>query len=112
MRGAIRHFLETRTPYRCDEAGDGFSAIQKAEANLCELVLLDIAMPDLNGVETASILRCRLPEVKIVAFSAFVQDADLRRELLATKEFDAVLSKFDGLDKLVETIQALLPSPR
>jgi CheY-like chemotaxis protein len=112
VRGAIRQFLETSTLYRCDQAGDGFSAIKKAEDNLCELVLLDIAMPGLNGVETASILRRRLPEVKIVAFSALAQDDDFKRELLDTKKFDAVLSKSDGLDQLMETLQALLPSPR
>jgi CheY-like chemotaxis protein len=68
-------------------------------------------MPNLNGVETASILRRRLPQVKIVGYSALVQDADFRDELLATKNFDAVLSKLDGLDRLAEAVNALLPEP-
>ena len=111
MRGAIRNFLETRTLYRCDEADDGLSAIQTAKENQCELVILDLAMPNLNGVETASILRGRLPQVKIVGFSALVRDAEFRDKLLATNNFDAVLSKLDGLDRLVETVKALLPEP-
>ena len=102
MRGAIRNFFETRTPYRCDEAGDGFSAIQSAEANHCELVVLDLNMPKPNGVETASTLRRKLPQVKIVGFSALARDPDFREKLLASKDFDAVLSKFDGLDTLAE----------
>jgi DNA-binding NarL/FixJ family response regulator len=111
VRGAIRNFFETRTPYRCDEAEDGLSAIQTAEENHCELVVLDLAMPNLNGVETASILRSRLPQVKIVGFSALVRDVEFRDKLLATKNFDAVLSKLDGLDRLVETVKALMPHP-
>ena len=111
MRGAIRNFFETRTSYRCDEAGDGLCAIEKAEESRCDLVLLDLAMPNMNGAETACILRRKLPQVKIVGFSALAQDADFRAELLATKNFDAVLSKFDGLDKLAETVKALLPNP-
>ena len=109
MRGAIRNFLETRTSYRCDEAEDGLSAIRKAEETHCELVVLDLAMPEMNGVETASILRSRLPHVKIVGFSALVRDGEIRDKLLATKNFDAVLSKFEGVDKLVEAVMALLP---
>ena len=109
MRGAIRNFFETRTPYRCDEADDGLSAIRIAEENNCELVVLDLAMPNLNGVEAASILRDTLPLVKIVGFSGLATDAHFRDELLATKKFDAVLSKVDGLEKLAEVVKALLP---
>ena len=111
MRGAIRDFVETRTRYRCDEAADGLSGIQTAEENHCELVVLDLAMPSQSGVETASILRRKLPHVKIVGFSALVRDAEFRDKLLATNNFDAVLSKLDGLDRLVETVKALLPEP-
>ena len=111
MRGAIRSFFETRTPYRCDEADDGLSAIRKVEQLRCQLVLLDLAMPNLNGVEAASLLRRTLPAVKIVGFSTLAGDADFREELLTTKNFDAVLSKFDGLERLAEAVKALVPSP-
>ena len=68
-------------------------------------------MPNLDGVETASIRRDRLPHVKIVGFSAVMKDADFSDKLLATKNFDAVLSKYDGLDRLSEAVKALLPEP-
>ena len=109
MRGAIKDFLETKTPYRVDEAGDGRTAIQIAEEGHCDLALLDVAMPGMNGIETATILRDRVPRMKIVGFSVLASDADIRADLLATKQFDAVLSKLDGLQKLIETIQALIP---
>lgn len=109
MRGFIRDFLETQTSYRVDLAGDGLTAIQIAEEGHCDLVLLDVAMPGMNGIETASILRERLPRLKILGFSVLASDADMRADLLATKQFDAMLSKLDGLQKLIETIQALIP---
>ncbi len=111
MRGAIRNFLETKTPYRCVEANDGLSGIRAAEENHCELVLLDLNMPNLNGVETAAILRRKLPQVKIVCFSALARDADLKDQLLATRNFDVVLSKFDGLERLADVARTLLPDP-
>ena len=111
VRGAIRQFFETRTSYRvCDEADDGLSAIQKAEDSRCDLILLDLSMPNLSGVEAATILRRTLPEAKIVGFSALRGDADLRGELIASGNFDAVLSKLDGLEKLAEAVKALLPN--
>jgi hypothetical protein len=66
-------------------------------------------MPNLSGVETASILRGRLPEVKIIGYSVLTRDRDFKDKLLATKNFDAVLSKFDGLDRLAKAVKALLP---
>ena len=111
MRGAIRNFLETKAHYQCDEANDGLSGIRAAEENQCELVLLDLNMPNLNGVETAAILRRELPQVKIVCFSALVKEADVKDALLASKNFDAVLSKFDGLERLADVVKTLLPDP-
>ena len=111
MCGAIRNFFETRTSYRCDEANEGLSAIRTAEENHCELVVLDLNMPNLNGVETAAILRHKLPTVKIVGFSACLLDADFQDALLATNNFDAVLSKSAGLGRLVEVVKALIPEP-
>jgi len=68
-------------------------------------------MPNLNGVETASILRRTSPQVKIVVFSVLAGDADIRDQLLVTKEFDAVLSKFDGLERLTEVVKGLMLDP-
>jgi len=89
--------------------GDGLGAVQKAKELCCELVLLDIGMPKVNGVETASALRLALPDIKIVGFSMLAEE--LGQELVALKTCDAVLSKFDGLTELVETLKSLMPAP-
>jgi len=90
----------------CGEAEHGQEAVQKAKNSCCDLVLLDIGAPHLNGVETAAALRLALPYVKLVGFSLAV--STLGEELVMSKRFDAVLSKFDGLTKLVETLKSLV----
>ena len=108
VRGAIRRVVEAETRLTvCDEASDGLSAIQKATNVGCDLVLLDINMPGLSGIETASALRLALPNTKIVGFSVLAKE--LGEQLVAQKKFDAVLSKLHGLTKLVETLKSLTP---
>jgi DNA-binding NarL/FixJ family response regulator len=90
-------------------AGDGLAAVEKAKERAPALVILDLSIPRMNGVETASVLRGMLPGTKIVGFTAF--DEDFRRSLLATAAFDMILSKHEGLAKLAEVVSTLLPAP-
>ena len=109
MRDAICQFIDRATPFKaCCEAGDGIAAIEKAKERAPALVVLDLSMPRMNGVETASVLRAMLPATKIVGFTTF--DEEFRTSLLATTAFDKILSKYEGLAKLAEAINALLPA--
>ena len=110
VRGAIRTSVETTTPFNvCGEAEDGLEAIEKAVERDCDLVLLDIGLPHLNGIEAAKRLRLALPRVKLVAFSMLV--SELQEELLASNTFDAILSKSAGLSRLMDILRFLLPIP-
>ena len=109
MRGAIRDFIEVTTPYRvCGAVDDGVFAIQKATESRCDLILLHLRAPVSDSMETASLLRNKLPHVKIVGFSS----VDLGNRKTPATAFDAVIAKQDGLSKLVETLKALMPEPR
>ena len=109
MRSAICNFIDRATLYKaCCEAGDGITAIESAKTRTPALVILDLSMPRMNGVEAASVLRAMLPSTKIVGFTTF--DEEFRRSLLATTSFDVILSKHEGLAKLAEVIKALLPA--
>jgi DNA-binding NarL/FixJ family response regulator len=110
VRDAICQFIDKATPFKaCCEAGDGVAAIAKAKERPPTLVVLDLSMPGMNGVEAASALRGMLPGTKIVGFTTF--DEEFRRSLrLDTSFFDMILSKREGLAKLAEAINALLPA--
>lgn len=107
VRVGIRVFLEARTNFIvCGEAADGPTAIKQAKLLKPDVIILDLALPMLNGVETASVIRSELPHVKIIAFSMFANE--LGRAIRSASRIDAALPKSAGLKELVEAIHKLL----
>ena len=111
MRGAICDFISRAIPFKtcCCQASNGVSAIQKARERAPDLAVLDLSMPMLYGVETASSLRDATPHTKIIGLAMFA--GEFRKSQLAASGFDVIVSKQDGLGKLAEAINALLPAP-
>jgi DNA-binding NarL/FixJ family response regulator len=90
----------------CGEAANGVEAIERARELQPDLILLDLAMPRLNGAEVAGILKKEMPRVKIVLLTMY---ADRFREKLAsTIGVHVVLAKPEGLSMLSEHLKALL----
>ena len=58
------------------EAADGRQAVQKAEELLPEVVLLDIAMPNLNGIDTIREFRTLAPGMKLIAMSGLMSSSE------------------------------------
>lgn len=84
----------------CGEAAHGVDAIEKAQLLSPDLIVLDLAMPEMNGLEAASALRYILPSVPI-----FLLTVHFSRELeLAAlgSGICAVFSKHDDLEALVK----------
>jgi two-component system response regulator NreC len=68
-RGVVR-LLSSETGWKvCGEARDGSEALQKARELRPDLILLDVSMPSMNGLEVARLLRQELPESKILVVS-------------------------------------------
>ena len=66
-------------------------------------------MPMLYGVETAFSLRNEAPKTKIIGLAMFA--GEFRKSQLAAAGFDMIVSKQEGLAKLAEAINTLLPAP-
>src|ERR1700730_12971504 len=106
VRDMIRIFLEREGFEVCGEAADGVEAIEQAKKLKPDLIVLDLVMPRMNGVEAASVLKGAMPGGPIVLFSMH-QEA-LGNALTTAVGVSAVLSKPDGLSRLAECVQGLL----
>ena len=106
----MREFIEATTPYKVREAvHNDVSVIREATENHCDVILLNLSMPLQDSLVTVSLLRSKLPHVKIVGFSNFL--VDLGNRVSPETGFDAVLTNQDGLSELVATLKALMPEP-
>ena len=107
VRSAIRAGLERYSGFFiCGEAVDGVDAIEKATKLKPDLILLDLSMPRMNGMEAAPALKRLMPHVLIVAFSMSVEL--LGKPLPSTVGIDAVIDKLAGIGKVVECARNLL----
>jgi DNA-binding NarL/FixJ family response regulator len=91
------------------EAVDGIEAIQKAQELSPDLVILDLAMPEMNGLEAAAALKYILPDVPL-----FLLTAHYSRELelaASASGVCAVFSKHDCLDALLQRARFELGIP-
>jgi DNA-binding NarL/FixJ family response regulator len=70
IRLATRHFLESQPGFKvCGEAVDDIDALEKASHLNPDLIILDIAMPRMNGLQTARELRARMYKIPIILFN-------------------------------------------
>jgi len=106
VRDIIRIFLERVGFEVCGEASDGVEAIEQAKKLKPDLIVLDLAMPRMNGIEAASILRQTMPDTPIILLTLY-QNL-LGPSLASAVGVKAVIDKTDGLDNLVACVHSLL----
>lgn len=87
FRDGVKSLLAARDIEVVGEAEDGQQAIDKAPALRPDVILMDIRMPVMGGLEATRILKTRMPEIKIVILTVSEDDNDL---------FEAIKSGADG----------------
>jgi DNA-binding NarL/FixJ family response regulator len=105
VRSVVRTFLEEKGFNVCGEAANGVEGIEQAKRLQPDLIVLDLAMPGMNGVEAASILSHSLPGVPIILLTMY----ELGKSLASAAGITAMVSKTDGLNTLVQHINSCLP---
>jgi DNA-binding NarL/FixJ family response regulator len=79
MRRGIKALLETRADWEvCGEAQTGREAVTQTEALKPDIVVLDIGMPDLNGMEAARRIRKASPSTEVLILSLHFSDQLIR----------------------------------
>lgn len=107
VRHIIKSFLTLREDLAvCGEAVNGLEAVEKAKTLKPDLVLLDLAMPEMNGAEAAFVMKKALPEVPIILFTMYGEN--IGRYLTSAVGVDTVLCKQDGLTKLGKAVDDIL----
>ncbi len=98
----LRTSLEHHGFTVCGEAENGIDAIGRAVATRPDLVILDVAMPGLNGIEVASILQSLLPNVPIILHTIYAG-----KSLKTMVGIKAVVAKSEGVGKLIDRVRSL-----
>jgi len=108
LRSSIRSSIEHNTDWQvCGEAENGQVAIEKTKELHPDLIILDLAMPIMNGLDAARHIASFDPGVDIVLFTMHdSRELSKYAELIGIKQ---VLSKSSGgIDQLLSTVRVLL----
>jgi DNA-binding NarL/FixJ family response regulator len=107
IRTMVRLWLESNHRFEvCGEASDGAEGIEKALQLKPDLIVLDLSMPGMNGLQAATALQSAMPEVPIILFTLYADSE------LANRARDvgvrSVLSKMDQMSELCEEVERLV----
>jgi DNA-binding NarL/FixJ family response regulator len=106
IRSLTRRYLENYCDcIVCGEASDGLEAIAKVEKLSPDLIVMDLSMPRMNGLEAARILRTRAPEIPIVLFT--MHEGAVRHCEADLAGIRAVVSK-DKMELLLAQVRIIL----
>src|SRR5215510_14866890 len=107
MRRGLRGLLETHADWHvCGEVGNGREAVEMTIRLEPEVVVLDLTMPELNGLDAAKAIRAAVPATEVLIFTMHESEELLRAALAAGVR--AVVVKSDVEGHLLAAVEALL----
>jgi DNA-binding NarL/FixJ family response regulator len=108
IRRALRCILETEAGWEiCAEAKDGEEAVALAAEHTPDIVILDLVMPGLNGMEAARKIRSLRPEAQIAIVTAMMTESDELMRAAMAAGARAYLPKSEAEWHLVPAVRAL-----
>ena len=105
MRQFLTHLFQ-RDGHTVRVAESGRRALEALRQEPADLIISDIKMPDMNGIELLRAARELLPEVEVIMMTAFAS-VDTAREAFMLGAYDFVQKPFDN-DLLKETVTRAL----
>lgn len=107
MRLGIRNLLESRDSWSiCAEAANGQEAIEKTRECLPDVIIMDVTMPTMNGLEASRHIGESHPEIPIILFSLHFTDDLLTN--FGSSSIRGAVSKGEAGRDLVEAVQTVL----
>lgn len=107
FRQQVKHYLETQDlPFEIFEAGDGEAAVSLAQVKHPEVILMDIRLPDISGLDAANRIKNFLPNSEIVVLTMFETEAF--RKVFKSDDIVEYLGKSELYEKLVPVLRKIL----
>jgi len=86
------------------EAGNGREALRLVEELTPDLVLMDVRMPEMDGLEATGQIKARWPQVKVIVLSIYIEHRD---EALAAGA-DAFVGKGEAPEQLLDIVSTVM----
>jgi two-component system, chemotaxis family, chemotaxis protein CheY len=107
IRGALSELFNREADFEvCGEAANGREAIEEAGQLNPDLIVLDLSMPVMNGLDAARVLKRMMPSVPLIMYSAFGDRfAEQQARLIG---ISALVSKSEHVSVLIGKARSLL----
>ena len=107
IRRCIHQTLEEQSDLQvCGEAENGREAIETAQRLRPDVIVLDLVMPVMNGLEAARVLNRSMPESRLILFSSYA--SELPDSEARSAGFSAQVSKSENIASLIQKARNLL----
>lgn len=107
VRDGIKSLLEDEVGFKITaEAENGKEAIEECANRDIDLVVMDISMPEMNGIEATEKIKERFPEIKVLALTMMDEDEHIRNMIEAGAS--GYIMKSSDKDELLKAITAIL----
>lgn len=104
VRIGISSFLSTQEDIDIvGEAGDGQEGIEQAEALQPDVILMDMVMDKMNGIEATSIIKSRMPHIKVIMLTSFIDDKEVYAAIDAG--VDSYILKTSSADAIADAVR-------
>lgn len=107
VRSGLKSLIARRMDWSvCGEATDGLETVSKCLAAQPDLIVMDISMPIMSGIQAARKIRELIPSAKVVLLS--MHDPSSMPNVISSSGAHACISKTESNEKLMQTMNSVL----
>jgi len=111
LRQGLRSLVSTLPDFDVvGEARDGKEAVRLALSLIPDLIMMDLSMPGMNGIEATAQIKRRLPQIRVIALTAYKTDEYVREALRAGA--DGYVLKDASYEELVLALRSVAVGKR